>query len=89
MVLYALLVTKTRRVDRHEREKAGYISLQEDTPADHQLYAVVVDTGFRAPAHCSAKVRAHRGACALVCKAVDGVSHGVDTGRPSCPFDSV
>ncbi|VFV20669.1 polycystic kidney disease protein [Lynx pardinus] len=56
VVLYALLVTKTRRVDRHEREKAGYIFLQEDTPADHQLYAVVVDTGFRAPAHCSAKV---------------------------------
>ncbi|XP_047704936.1 polycystic kidney disease protein 1-like 1 [Prionailurus viverrinus] len=56
VVLYALLVTKTRRVDRHEREKAGYIFLQENTPADHQLYAVVVDTGFRAPAHCSAKV---------------------------------
>ncbi|XP_057160543.1 polycystic kidney disease protein 1-like 1 [Ursus arctos] len=56
MILYALLVTKSRRVDRHEKKKAGYIFLQEDAPPGHQLYAVVVDTGFRSPAHCSAKV---------------------------------
>ncbi|XP_059028509.1 polycystin-1-like protein 1 [Mustela lutreola] len=55
-VLYALLVTKSRREDRQEKEKAGYIFLQEDTPPGHQLYAVVVDTGFRSPTRCSAKV---------------------------------
>ncbi|XP_011380037.1 polycystic kidney disease protein 1-like 1 [Pteropus vampyrus] len=55
-ILYALSVTKSRRVDRHEKEKTGYVFLQEDTGPGHQLYAVVVDTGFRSPAHCSAKV---------------------------------
>uniref|UniRef100_A0A8C0L6T0 Polycystin-1-like protein 1 n=1 Tax=Canis lupus dingo TaxID=286419 RepID=A0A8C0L6T0_CANLU len=55
-ILYALLVTKSRRVDCHERKKAGYIFLQEDAPPGHQLYAVVVDTGFRSPTRCSAKV---------------------------------
>ncbi|XP_044945443.1 polycystic kidney disease protein 1-like 1 [Mustela putorius furo] len=55
-VLYALLVTKSRREDCQEKEKAGYIFLQEDTPPGHQLYAVVVDTGFRSPTRCSAKV---------------------------------
>nr|XP_012418261.1 PREDICTED: polycystic kidney disease protein 1-like 1 [Odobenus rosmarus divergens] len=55
-ILYALLVTKSRRVDRHEKKKAGYIFLQEGAPPGHQLYAVVVDTGFRSPARCSAKV---------------------------------
>ncbi|KAF3817057.1 hypothetical protein GH733_013799 [Mirounga leonina] len=55
-ILYALLVTKSRRVDRHEKKKAGCIFLQEDAPPGHQLYAVVVDTGFRSPARCSAKV---------------------------------
>nr|XP_035928975.1 polycystic kidney disease protein 1-like 1 [Halichoerus grypus] len=55
-ILYALLVTKSRRVDRHEKKKAGHIFLQEDAPPGHQLYAVVVDTGFRSPARCSAKV---------------------------------
>ncbi|XP_023494809.1 polycystin-1-like protein 1 [Equus caballus] len=55
-ILYALLVTKSRRVDRHEKKKTGYIFLQENAPPDQQLYAVVVDTGFRAPAHFTAKV---------------------------------
>nr|KAF6419142.1 polycystin 1 like 1, transient receptor potential channel interacting [Rousettus aegyptiacus] len=55
-ILYALLVTKSRRVDRHEKEKTGHVFLHEDTGPGHQLYAVVVDTGFRSPAHCSAKV---------------------------------
>ncbi|XP_022373923.1 polycystic kidney disease protein 1-like 1 [Enhydra lutris kenyoni] len=55
-VLYALLVTKSRREDFQEKEKAGYIFLQEDAPPGHQLYALVVDTGFRSPARCSAKV---------------------------------
>ncbi|XP_016053789.1 PREDICTED: polycystic kidney disease protein 1-like 1 [Miniopterus natalensis] len=55
-ILYVLLVTKSNRVDRREKNKAGYIFLQENTPPGHQLYAVVVDTGFRAPAHFTAKV---------------------------------
>ncbi|XP_014649096.1 PREDICTED: polycystic kidney disease protein 1-like 1 [Ceratotherium simum simum] len=55
-ILYVLLVTKSRRVDHHEKKKTGYIFLQENAPPDHQLYAVVVDTGFRAPARFSAKV---------------------------------
>ncbi|KAK2499932.1 hypothetical protein MC885_002888 [Smutsia gigantea] len=55
-VLYALLVTKSRHVDHYEKKKTGYIFLQESTPPGHQLYAVVIDTGFRAPAHFSAKV---------------------------------
>ncbi|KAF5916813.1 hypothetical protein HPG69_012172 [Diceros bicornis minor] len=55
-ILYVLLVTKSRRVDHHEKKKTGYIFLQENAPPDHQLYAVVVDTGFRAPARFTAKV---------------------------------
>ncbi|CAK7296196.1 Polycystic kidney disease protein 1-like 1 [Vulpes lagopus] len=55
-ILYALLVTKSRRADCHERKKAGYVFLHEDAPPGHQLYAVVVDTGFRSPTRCSAKV---------------------------------
>lgn len=55
-VLYALLVTKSRRVDRRERKKAGHIFLHDSAPPSHQLYAVVVDTGFRAPARFTAKV---------------------------------
>lgn len=56
MILYALLVTKSRRADRREKKKTGYIFLEENTPPGHQLYAVVVDTGFRAPARFTAKV---------------------------------
>lgn len=60
-ILYALLVIKSRRVDRHEKEKTGHVFLHEDTGPGRQLYAVVVDTGFRSPAHCSAKVLASSG----------------------------
>ncbi|XP_074197173.1 polycystin-1-like protein 1 isoform X1 [Rhinolophus sinicus] len=56
MILYALLVNKSRHVDRRERKKAGYIFLEENALPGHQLYAVVVDTGFRAPARFTAKV---------------------------------
>ncbi|KAM5204048.1 polycystin-1-like protein 1 [Hipposideros larvatus] len=55
-ILYAPLVTKSRRVDRREKKKTGYIFLEENTPPGHQLYAIVVDTGFRAPARFTAKV---------------------------------
>uniref|UniRef100_G1QBN5 Polycystin-1-like protein 1 n=1 Tax=Myotis lucifugus TaxID=59463 RepID=G1QBN5_MYOLU len=55
-ILYALLVTKSKRMDRREKKKMGYIFLQDSAPPSHQLYAVVVDTGFRAPAHFTAKV---------------------------------
>nr|KAF6302365.1 polycystin 1 like 1, transient receptor potential channel interacting [Pipistrellus kuhlii] len=55
-VLYALLVTKSRRVDRREKKKTGHIFLHDSAPPSHQLYAVVVDTGFRAPARFTAKV---------------------------------
>nr|KAF6319983.1 polycystin 1 like 1, transient receptor potential channel interacting [Myotis myotis] len=55
-ILYALLVTKSKRMDRREKKKAGYIFLQDSAPPSHQLYAVVVDTGFRAPARFTAKV---------------------------------
>ncbi|XP_047418103.1 polycystic kidney disease protein 1-like 1 [Sciurus carolinensis] len=56
MILYGFLVTKSRRVDHHEKKKMGYIFLQEDTSPDHKLYAVVIDTGFRAPAQFTSKV---------------------------------
>ncbi|KAG8510565.1 LOW QUALITY PROTEIN: Polycystic kidney disease protein 1-like 1, partial [Galemys pyrenaicus] len=56
IILYAFLVTKSRCVDHREKKKTGYIFLQENTPPSHQLYAVVVDTGFRAPSRFRAKV---------------------------------
>ncbi|XP_054427290.1 polycystin-1-like protein 1 [Pteronotus mesoamericanus] len=56
--LYTLLLIKSKRMDRREREKTGYIFLQENIPPGHQPYAVVVDTGFRAPARFTAKVYA-------------------------------
>ncbi|KAM8769925.1 polycystin-1-like protein 1 [Rhynchonycteris naso] len=55
-ILYAFLVAKTKQIDHREKKKSGYVFLQEDAPPSHQLYAVVVDTGFRSPARCSAKV---------------------------------
>ncbi|XP_053782552.1 polycystin-1-like protein 1 [Desmodus rotundus] len=54
--LYALLVVKGKRVDRRERRKSGCIFLPEHVLPGRQLYAVVVDTGFRAPARFTAKV---------------------------------
>ncbi|XP_037693133.1 polycystic kidney disease protein 1-like 1 [Choloepus didactylus] len=56
MMLYAFLATQSKCVDRHEKQKMGYIFLQENAPSDQQLYAVVIDTGFRAAAQLSAKV---------------------------------
>ncbi|KAM5303807.1 polycystin-1-like protein 1 [Glossophaga mutica] len=55
-LLYTLLAVKCRRMDRRERRRSGHVFLQEHTPPGHQLYAVVVDTGFRAPARLTAKV---------------------------------
>ncbi|XP_036103286.1 polycystic kidney disease protein 1-like 1 [Molossus molossus] len=60
-ILYALLVTKSKRIDLREKKKTGYIFLQGNAPPGHQLYAVVVDTGFRAPARFTAKV------CIVLC----------------------
>uniref|UniRef100_A0A2K5RXR8 Polycystin-1-like protein 1 n=1 Tax=Cebus imitator TaxID=2715852 RepID=A0A2K5RXR8_CEBIM len=56
MILYGILVTKSKQVDHHEKKKAGYIFLQEAPLPGHQLYAVVIDTGFRAPARLTSKV---------------------------------
>ncbi|KAF6086574.1 polycystin 1 like 1, transient receptor potential channel interacting [Phyllostomus discolor] len=55
-LLYALLAVRGRRVDRRERRQTGHVFLQERVPPRHQLYAVVMDTGFRAPARCTSKV---------------------------------
>ncbi|XP_064146308.1 polycystin-1-like protein 1 [Loxodonta africana] len=56
MILYMFLVAKSKHVDHHEKKKTGYIFLQENPSPDQQLYAVVIDTGFRAPAQLTAKV---------------------------------
>nr|XP_016801184.3 polycystic kidney disease protein 1-like 1 isoform X2 [Pan troglodytes] len=56
VILYGFLVAKSRQVDHHEKKKAGYIFLQEASLPGHQLYAVVIDTGFRAPARLTSKV---------------------------------
>uniref|UniRef100_A0A8C6QJD0 Polycystin-1-like protein 1 n=1 Tax=Nannospalax galili TaxID=1026970 RepID=A0A8C6QJD0_NANGA len=56
MVLYGCLVIKSRCVNRHERKKTGCIFLKEDSPPGHQLYAIVIDTGFRSPAQFTSKV---------------------------------
>nr|XP_030869127.2 polycystic kidney disease protein 1-like 1 [Gorilla gorilla gorilla] len=56
VILYGFLVAKSRQVDHHEKKKAGYIFLQEAPLPGHQLYAVVIDTGFRAPARLTSKV---------------------------------
>ncbi|XP_023373652.1 polycystic kidney disease protein 1-like 1 isoform X7 [Otolemur garnettii] len=56
MIFYGFLVAKSRRVDHYEMKKAGYIFLQEAPPPGHSLYAVVIDTGFRAPARFTSKV---------------------------------
>ncbi|XP_054980789.1 polycystic kidney disease protein 1-like 1 [Sorex araneus] len=56
IILYAFMVIKSKQVDHREKRKMGYIFLQESCPPDHQLYAVVIDTGFRTPARFTAKV---------------------------------
>ncbi|XP_066096475.1 polycystin-1-like protein 1 [Saccopteryx bilineata] len=55
-ILYVILVAKTKQIDHREEKEPGYVFLHEGAPPRHQLYAVVVDTGFRSPARCSAKV---------------------------------
>ncbi|XP_058533935.1 polycystin-1-like protein 1 [Ochotona princeps] len=56
VVLYGLLAVKSRLVDCREKKKAGCVFLQGSVPPGHQLYAIVVDTGFRSPARFSSKV---------------------------------
>ncbi|KAM5273638.1 polycystin-1-like protein 1 [Ctenodactylus gundi] len=55
-VLYGVLAAKHRSADHHEKKKAGHIFLQEATPPGHQLYAVVIDTGFQSPAQFTSRV---------------------------------
>ncbi|CAO2640618.1 Polycystic kidney disease protein 1-like 1, partial [Lemmus lemmus] len=56
LVLYGILVTKSRCTSCHKKKKPGCIFLEGDTPPGHQLYAVIVDTGFRSPAQFTSKV---------------------------------
>ncbi|XP_028634767.1 polycystic kidney disease protein 1-like 1 [Grammomys surdaster] len=56
LVLYGFWVSKSKCVDCHEKKNPGYIFLEEDTPPGHQLYAVIIDTGFRSPARFTSKV---------------------------------
>ncbi|XP_069317732.1 polycystin-1-like protein 1 [Eulemur rufifrons] len=56
MILYGFLIAKTRQIDSYEMKKMGYIFLQEEPLPGHELYAVVIDTGFRAPARLTSKV---------------------------------
>ncbi|XP_055480017.1 polycystic kidney disease protein 1-like 1 [Psammomys obesus] len=56
LVLYGFLVSKSRCVDCHEKKKPACIFLEEDIQPGHQLYAVVIDTGFRSPAKFTSKV---------------------------------
>ncbi|XP_049997049.1 polycystin-1-like protein 1 [Alexandromys fortis] len=56
LVLYGILVTKSRCIHCHKKRKPGCIFLEGDTAPGHQLYAVIVDTGFRSPAQFTSKV---------------------------------
>ncbi|XP_012888396.1 PREDICTED: polycystic kidney disease protein 1-like 1 [Dipodomys ordii] len=56
VILYGVLITKTRHVDCHNKKKTEYIFLQEDMPPGHHLYALVLATGFRSPARFTSKV---------------------------------
>ncbi|XP_074055131.1 polycystin-1-like protein 1 [Macrotis lagotis] len=57
MLLFAFLAIVSKHRDLHEQKKSGYIFLQENSQArDKQVYVVIIDTGFRAPAQLTAKV---------------------------------
>ncbi|XP_036595535.1 polycystic kidney disease protein 1-like 1 [Trichosurus vulpecula] len=57
MLLFAFLAIASKHRDLHEQKKDGYIFLQENSQAkDKQVYIVIIDTGFRAPAQLTAKV---------------------------------
>ncbi|XP_074138819.1 polycystin-1-like protein 1 [Sminthopsis crassicaudata] len=57
MLLFAFLAIISKHRDLHEQKKNGYIFLQENSQAsDKQVYAVIIDTGFRAQAQLTAKV---------------------------------
>uniref|UniRef100_A0A8C9ACW7 Polycystin-1-like protein 1 n=1 Tax=Prolemur simus TaxID=1328070 RepID=A0A8C9ACW7_PROSS len=56
MILYGFLIAKSRQVDCYEMKKTGYIFLHGAPLPGRELYAVVVDTGFRAPARLTSKV---------------------------------
>ncbi|XP_027693068.1 polycystic kidney disease protein 1-like 1 [Vombatus ursinus] len=57
MFLFAFLAIASKRRDLHEQKKDGYIFLQENSQArNKQVYVVIIDTGFRAPAQLTARV---------------------------------
>uniref|UniRef100_K7E278 Polycystin-1-like protein 1 n=1 Tax=Monodelphis domestica TaxID=13616 RepID=K7E278_MONDO len=57
LLLFAFLAIASKRRDLHEQKKNGSIFLQGNSQArDKQVYLVIIDTGFRAPAQLTAKV---------------------------------
>ncbi|KAM6178295.1 polycystin-1-like protein 1 [Rhynchocyon petersi] len=56
MIIYGLLLTKSKHVDHHEKKKIGWIFLEERFSPGQWLYALVVDTSFRSSTQLTAKV---------------------------------
>ncbi|KAM8967024.1 polycystin-1-like protein 1 [Pelodytes ibericus] len=73
--LYILLAVICNLKDAHEEKNNGFVLLQDNSPTDQQLYAIIVDIGFRSRSKSTAKVY-------IVLHGEDGVS---ETRELYCP----
>ncbi|XP_029442948.1 polycystic kidney disease protein 1-like 1 [Rhinatrema bivittatum] len=79
LALYILLVIICKLRDQHEEKKSGYILLQDNTPSDQQLYAIIIETGFRSRPKSTAKVH-------IVLHGEDGMSETRELYSPDKPL---
>ncbi|XP_078544308.1 polycystin-1-like protein 1 [Lissotriton helveticus] len=67
LALYVVLAIACKVSDHHEDKKKGYVLLEDNAPSDQQVYAIIIDTGFRSRSKSTAKVH-------MVLHGEDGVS---------------
>uniref|UniRef100_A0A8C5PCG7 Polycystin-1-like protein 1 n=1 Tax=Leptobrachium leishanense TaxID=445787 RepID=A0A8C5PCG7_9ANUR len=65
--VYILLGAICKLKDAHEEKKNGFVLLQDNSSNDQQLYAIIVETGFRSRPKSTAKVH-------IILHGEDGVS---------------
>ncbi|XP_031759863.1 polycystic kidney disease protein 1-like 1 isoform X2 [Xenopus tropicalis] len=77
--VYTLLAIYYKFKDRHEEKKNGVVFLQDNSPNDHQHFAIVVDVGLRSRPKSTAKVY-------VVLHGEDGVSETRELYFPDKPL---
>nr|XP_033786352.1 polycystic kidney disease protein 1-like 1 isoform X2 [Geotrypetes seraphini] len=79
LALYIFLIIDCKIRDQHEEKKSGYILLQDNTPSDQQLYAIIIETGFRSRPKTTAKVH-------IVLHGENGISETRELCSPDKPL---